>query len=354
MRGVALMGDSSNKKKKFPLILILKNLWRREGEKAKERKGANTKVKKPPGLRARKVGRTAFWLLFGFMFLVVVTNVFAKAENKVQEKTVTTTKNEAASQEAVAYAQRFAKEYFTWTTGDNNDWITERQNRLKPYLAPGLNVDAGLVTSGQEWSSNPENIQLAKVEEKGENKALITLNVQATFSKKTKSEEIIKKDGKEEKKQVEKEEKKPFDKYFVVPVTFEKNTFGIYELPKFSHLDKQTKVQMQQENGLTEYRGNQNAVLNFVETFFISYSEDNQAKLSYMAANNSRIEGLEGAMEFVSVKNTSIKEDSKKNIVVFAEIQLKDKDTNTTFITHYSLKIAKQKNRFLIKEVNPQ
>lgn len=344
------MTDPINKKKKFPIFTIIKNIWQREGEKAKERKKG--KQRKPPGYRARSTGRIFFWVAFGFMFIVVVTNVLSPPSEAVSKEPIQAKQNEATNQAAVQFAENFAYQYFTWTKGDNDDWIEERQTRLQPFLAKGLDENGGLNTSQMEWNSTITKASLAKIEDKGDNKALITLFVKADFTKKTKSEEVVKKDGKEEKKEVEKDETKPFQQYFVVPVAYENGTYGVYQLPKYTNLPQQTKVELEQREGLTEYNGNRGKVESFIYTFFKSYTQDSSSELSYMLANGTRIQGLDGKMEFVSLKNLDIKEDSKGNIQTFASIELKDKETGTVFASDYSVLIQEKDGRLFVKEIN--
>ncbi|MGG0476074.1 conjugal transfer protein [Priestia aryabhattai] len=346
------MTEFNNKKRKFPIFTIARNIWRREGEKAKERK--KTHLKKPPGYRSRATGRIVFWVAFGFMFVVVITNVFAAEPTENNRTQLEKKENEAASQEGVEYAKTFANQYFTWSKSEdeNNDWVEERQNRLKPFLAKGLPEDGGLETSGMQWSSSPKKITLAKVEEKGDNKAFITLYVEADFTKKTKIEETIKKDDKEEKKEVEKVESKPFTQYFVVPIAYQSNTFGVYQLPKYTNLNQETSVQLEQKQGLREYTGNVGKMEDFLNTFFTTYAEDNTSKLSFMLEDKTNIQALDGKMKFLSLESTDIKTDKEGNIQTFSTIQLQDQQTGTIFASDYSLVISNKQGRFLVKEIN--
>ncbi|MGG0545246.1 conjugal transfer protein [Priestia aryabhattai] len=344
------MSEPLKNKKKIPIFTIIKNIWRREGEKAKVRKGV--KQKKPRGYRSRAFGRVVFWVAFGFMFLVVITNVFSSETVESKSESVEVKENMAAGQEGVQYAKNFASQYFTWQKGDNDDWIEDRQNRLKPFLVKGLDENGGLNVSKMEWSSTIDKMNLVKIEEKGVNKAFITLYISSKFSKKTKTEEVVKKDDKEEKKEVEKEETKPFVQYFVIPVTYQNDTFGVYQLPKYTNVKEQTKVEPEERRGLTEYNGNRGKVESFLNTFFTSYSQDDSNKLSYMVEDGTHIQGLNGKMKFISIHNTDIKTDKEGNIQTFSTIELQDQETGTIVQSDYSLVITKKQGRFLVKEIN--
>lgn len=344
------MSEFNNKKRKFPVFTIIRNLWRREGEKAKSKK--KTYSKKPPGYRSRSIGRIVFWVAFGFMFLVVTVNVFSTETVESKSESVVVKENKASSQEGVQYAKNFTSEYFTWQKGDTDEWIVDRQNRLKSFLVKGIDEDGGLDTSKMEWSSSVSKINLVDIEEKGDDKAFITLFVSSNFTKKTKTEEVVKKDDKEEKKEVEKEESKPFIQYFVVPIRYQNGSFGIYQLPKYTNVKEQTKVKPEERRGLTEYNGNRGKVQSFLNTFFTSYTEDNSTKLGYMLEDGVHIQGLNGKMKFLSLQNTEIKADKKGNIQTFSTIQLRDTETGAIVSSDYSLVVSNKQGRFLVKEIN--
>lgn len=344
------MTEFNNKKRKFPVLTILKNIWRREGQKAKERKKTHTK--KPPGYRSRALGRAVFWVMFIFMFIVVIANIFSgeKVESKSQD--VKIKENKAATQEAVQYAKNFTAQYFTWQKGEDDTWIEDRQNRLRPFIARGIDENVGLDVSKMEWDSKVDKMNLVEIEKKDNNKAFITLYVSSIFTKKTKVQEVIKKDGKEEKKEVEKEETKPFVQYFVVPIAYQNKTYGVYQLPHYTNVKEQTSVKLDQREGLREYTGNRRKVEDFLNTFFTTYAQDDSNKLSFMLQGNTQVEALNGKMKFVAVEGTDIKKDKDGNIQTFSTVKLQDEKTGAIVNSNYSLVVTNKQGRFLVKKIN--
>ncbi|HEO2443905.1 TPA: conjugal transfer protein [Streptococcus agalactiae] len=340
-------------KKGSALIQAIKALWHREGEKAKAKK--KEKVHRPKGIVARKFGVAVFWALFVFMLLVVFTTVFsgngaADAESsKHVEK-----ENKATSQEAVQYAKNFTATYFTWKQGDEG--LSKRREVLSNYLAKGLDEDGGLSTADLNYGSEFNNAEVVDVKSDGDNRAYITLKVDAAFSRTWQEEETKKvkkgKKEKEEKVKVDKSEDKPFSKYFVVPVAYQNNTFGVYDLPKYTNIKTKTAVKVSEPENLKEYTGQSEKVKEFVNTFFKSFTEDSADKLDYMLAEGTDIQGLEGAMIFEDVSETQIKSDNSGDIIVFAKVNLRDKDTNVKFATTYQLTIERSNGRFFVKSLN--
>ena len=84
--------------------------------------------------------------------------------NRVQpeEKKV----NYAISEGAQSFAQNFAHEYFDWQNSDEG--MKTRVERLQPYLANGLDEQAGLSFEGMEWNSSLSTSQVWNVEETSE------------------------------------------------------------------------------------------------------------------------------------------------------------------------------------------
>ncbi|WP_243292836.1 conjugal transfer protein [Bacillus sp. FJAT-47783] len=342
------MGEE-NKSSKSSFFQIIKNIWEREGEKARLKKGK--KAKKPQGYRARQFGRVTFWVLFAFMFLVVFVNIFSNssAEGK-KEETLEIEVNQATSQAAVEYAREFAKEYYTWKKGDGGR--KDRRERLSKYLAEGLDADAGLDAMNLDWDSIFQSAELKKIDENGPNRSYITLKVKANLQK-VAIEEIEKKVKEGDKEKVVKEKKehredKPFEKYFVVPIAYENGTYGVYELPKFTNMKEETNLKKTKAVGLTSYEGDREQVKEFLETFFSSYAQDNATKISYMLTENMRIEGLEGTLLYKGLTETNLYEDKKGSIIAFTKVKFTDPETGVTFTTDYQLSIKESDGKYLV------
>ncbi|MCM3191397.1 conjugal transfer protein [Bacillus subtilis] len=341
------------KKTGSSLIQVIKNLWYREGEKAKAKK--KEKINRPKGIVARKFGVAIFWVLFAFMLMVVFTTVFSGSDAADAESSKQVEKeNKATSQEAVQYAKNFTATYFSWKQGDEG--LSKRREALVNYLAKGLDEDGGLSTTDLNYGSTFNNAEVVDVKSDGDNRAYITLKVDATFSRTWQEEETKKvkkgKKEKEEKVKVDKSEDKPFSKYFVVPVAYQNNTFGVYDLPKYTNVKTKTEVQMTEPTDLKEYTGQSAKVKDFVNTFFKSFAEDSADKLDYMLAGGADVQGLEGAMVFEDVSEAKIKSDDSGDIIVLAKVNLRDKDTDVKFTTTYQLTIERENDRYLVKSLN--
>ncbi|MDQ0862254.1 conjugal transfer protein [Bacillus sp. V2I10] len=134
----------------------------------------------------KKVFKGIFWTAFTLvLFLSVVAiersgNAGAGAIQHKPVEDVMKEKNFAAGVGAQSFAENFAVEYFNWDNADEE--IKKRAKRLQPFLAKGLDEQAGLSFEGMEWSSELTDSQVWNVEETEENTALITLRVHHTVN----------------------------------------------------------------------------------------------------------------------------------------------------------------------------
>lgn len=302
-------------------------------------KKKKNKSVKPSGFIARKLGVATFWLLFGFMFLVVLITMFngdtSKAKN---EDAVVVKKNYAASAEAIGYAENFTKYYLSWKV--DNQAIEDRKKVLAKFLAPGLDQNAGLDFNGLEWNSQFFGVELKKVEEKGENLAHITFLVHSAFYKGEGDERVV----------------EQTQKYIVVPVAYDGNTFGIYELPKYTFIYEETTLKEVKNTKLKQADVTETSEMkNFLTTFFKSYAEDSKDHLNYVLTSDKVASGLNKSMLFKEVNTSSFFKGEKENtFIVFAEVTLIDPLTQVPLKSNYQLSIVKKEGKYLVSGIDDQ
>lgn len=297
------------------------------------------KQNRPRGYMARRAGAAAFWVLFSFMFLTVAATLFSKTEKTTAPKatTVEHLENPAVKPEAVQFAESFTAHYFNW--GNSEEEKKEREERLSPFLAEGLDPQAGLNVEKVTWNSAYKGSVVKRVEERGNDKALVTFYVNVEVSRETKG----------------KLETKSISKYFVVPVAYDGRSYGVYELPKFTHMEEKTTVKAEKATGLQKASSSPEitAVRRFLDTFFKSYTEDSTDKLAYILDDSTHIAGLNKSMEFVKVVSADIYEGQKKGqYIVQSEVIMQDPESEMQFHTDYELTVKKDGERFVVSAMN--
>lgn len=360
-----LKSDSKEKKDRRPSFIRIKleefKRWQEteKEKKAFKRQNINRSIK-PQGYFARKMGAIAFWILFTFMFLVVMVTIFS--DNELKQATtneVVIEENYATSAEALQFAMNFARDYFTWT--DSNDGVNQRIENMARYMPETLRNNVGTSIKNGGWNSTFKGAEIKQIKEKGKNLSQITFLVAFEL---TQNATIPPADSAQAQSAATSEaptspesESKTVIKYFVVPVIWDGQTFGVYELPKFSYIyeNKTTLEEIKYEELAQTDAKVMKEIQEFLPAFFKSYAEDSKVELNYMILKEDVTNGLNGTMLFDSIKNLAAYKGEKENqFIVYTEVVFLDPETKMPFHTNYQLEITKNKDRLLVSAIDNQ
>lgn len=322
------------------------------------------KRKYPKTVLRKKVIKGTFWTGFAlvlFLSVVAIVRVGNAGAGAVEEKPVEEVKKEenlAAGEGAQSFAENFAVEYFNWQNTDEEK--KKRVERLQPFLATGLNDQAGLAFDGMEWNSSLSESQVWNVEEKGEDTALITLRVQHSLNKTTppdpKAVEQAKKDKKPAPKAKE-EKTGPYEKYFVIPVKTDGKSFVVHKVPYFVAPAKKPEITSDatiSEEGKIQDTKLQEEITSGLNTFFKVYTTGTQEELSYYTKGDE-IQTMNGITTFKEVKSTVIKQgDSENEYEVHATVIFQENQSKAQVIYPYEITLVKEEDRWFVKEMKNQ
>jgi len=289
------------------------------------------KPPRPRGYIARRIGVVIFWVSYGFMFLVVtVTVTTPPAEGIDRPQVVQQEVNPATKPEAIDFARSFAAQYFTW----EREKKEEREKRLKWYLAEGLDPYGGLEMENLASDSRYLGSSVKRVEEKGKNRAYITLSVIYEIKGGVSGEGT----GKQ---------------YVTIPVEYNGTSYGVYELPKFTFIDEQTTVKSEEtkKNLKQAESGTARNIRLFLDTFFSSYAEDPRDKLAYILEDKKHLNGLNQSMWFVEVRRADVYEEAKNQYVVVCEVVFQDPTSGARFATNYDLVVEQKDQRYVVRSM---
>lgn len=296
------------------------------------------KPPRPRGYTARRIGVVIFWMAFGFMFLVVTVTITApKKSQEPREAVVQQQVNPATKPEAVHFAQNFVAQYLTWERGEKED----REKRLKWYLAEGLDPHGGLDMEGLTRDSRYLGSTVKKIEEKGRNKAYITLYVNFELTGETAA------------KKKKKPETESASQYVVVPIAYN-GTYGVYELPKFTFIDEKTTLKAEEpKKDLRQAKSEESKnIRNFLDTFFSSYAQDSKDKLAYILKDQDHLNGLNQSMRFVEVHHSDVYEgEDESQYVVVCEVVFEEPASGAQFTTRYELIVEQKEKNYVVKSM---
>ena len=320
-----------------------------ENEKRKKEIRIREKKSKPKGYRAKKLGAITFWVLFLFMFLIVLVNVFSSNGQSAANEGKAELTNKATSAEGIEFSKSFLVTYFNWNI--DNEKRSDRIGRLNHYLTEQLSEQA--ITSG-EWNSTltRESIVLKDIDNLGDSKAHITFQVNLLFNSQTTTNK------QNDDKAAGAPERVKTEKYISVPVLYDEDErrFIVYDLPSFTHVEK-SKIEKtidSETDGLKSISdGSTQNIKAFLDTFFEAYSTDSKDKLTYIVEDPKHQNGLNQTMNFVRLKNTEIFEGKRANEkVVRTEVVLAEPETGIEFTSTYLLVLVEKEGRYTVLFIN--
>ena len=296
-----------------------------------ERKGKKLNDFTPKGYRARRIGLYAFWSLFIGMFLFLGLLLLSNGSDDSDQKD-DILYDKVASQEATVFAQNFIRAYFQWERSDEG--IVARQQALAPYLVKGVDINAGLVTKGIKWNSTYISSQIRDV-------AIIEPGIgQLTFQVKSKLSNEI--------------EEKVLEQFMIVPIAYDGETFGVYELPKYTDIANYTTVKTVTDTRLkTANTDESNEVKAFVETFFKTYVEGEYEQLRYLLVKDSDITGLNAKYVFQEINEIDVlKNEAETGFIANVKVAIVNPETTIQTLMNYQLSIKKSEDKFVVQAMD--
>ena len=328
-------GPVAKEGKTKALLKGVKRLSDDEKQKAEhrklERKGKKLNDFTPKGYRARRVGVYAFWSIFVGMFLFLGLLLLSNGSDD-SDKKEDILYDKVASQEATVFAQNFIRAYFQWERTDEG--IVARQQALALYLVKGVDVNAGLVTKGIQWNSTYVSSQIRDVEIIEPGIGQITFQVKSMLSNGTKE--------------------KVLEQFMVVPIAYDGESFGVYELPKYTDIANQTTVKAVTDKRLkTASTDETNEVKAFVETFFKTYVEGEYEQLRYLLVKDSDITGLNAKYTFKEMNEIEVlKNEAETGFIANVKVAIVNPETTVETLMSYQLSINKSEDKFVVKAMD--
>ena len=328
-------GPVAKEGKTKALLKGVKRLSDDEKQKAEhrklERKGKKLNDFTPKGYRARRIGVYAFWSIFVGMFLFLGLLLLSNGSDD-SDKKEDILYDKVASQEATVFAQNFIRAYFQWERTDEG--IVARQQALAPYLVKGVDVNAGLVTKGIQWNSTYVSSQIRDVAIIEPGIGQITFQVKSNLSNGT--------------------EEKVLEQFMVVPIAYDGESFGVYELPKYTDIANQTTVKAVTDKRLkTASTDETNEVKAFVETFFKTYVEGEYEQLRYLLVKDSDITGLNAKYTFKEMNEIEVlKNEAETGFIANVKVAIVNPETTVETLMSYQLSINKSEDKFVVKAMD--
>lgn len=290
-----------------------------------------------PVMKGAKLKKTLLWggIITSALAGTSVLGLWAAGEFNISAATPVAVerKQPEVSQAARSFALQFAHEYFKWTVGQAD----RREERLKPFLAQGMDPQAGLDFSNLSRHAVPEHITVWK-EELGRKKGEYVITVSALVN----FYDI-------------KDTKKYFTKRMLLEIPIKQKNerdMAVIENPRLVPLPAETSIQKERESLVGEPldSSEEEALRSAAETFFKTYASGKQEELSYLMTGEQKVETFQGKMRFVAVEQM---EAVKKGDRVVSDlvVRLADPSTGMEVSVPYEIDWVKEDGRWFVEAV---
>lgn len=262
--------------------------------------------------------------------------VIHKIENEVtaatsEEKKV---KDNYSERPGITYfVQNFLNDYVNIQPGEENQ--KARQEKLKKYLANGLDPDGGIDYTSVKGEQLLKGSRIMEV--KSIDKSTADVYVDADIKSVIKTERTVKakekkKDKKGKKKEVEVEKKvtdtdeKDAKLYYVIRIHADDSGYTVIDLPQ-PYVPKESDKKTV-DNFYADLQEDKTATSNirtFLESFFNSYVRKDRAEdMKFFFKKSSDAQSLEGDYEFVGIEDIKVYPGDKNNkYIVRSDVKLK-------------------------------
>lgn len=291
------------------------------------------KRKLPKTVVRSRIVKTVFWII-GLYLILGVTVLMVRPDRgdvvvqaDVQEEVI---HNPAMDIGVETFALNFSQHYFKW--GSETKDIEDRANRLKPYLAPGVDVQAGL--HGFDSQSVLSKSQIWKIEDLGQGKAKVTLRAQYAVA--TESDKVTR------------------INYITIPIASDGQNFVVYDIPYFIPEPKPVELALNEKkidtSNVLHDSALETEIVDFLDSFFKVYASGKQEEISYYTKDDTYVAGLEGILTYVKIPYSIIytNRESENIYQVEVDVDFEDLDGATQFAYPFFLEVQKEKSRWLV------
>jgi Conjugative transposon protein TcpC len=275
-----------------------------------------------------------FWTLGSLRGFTLAAKVHSLPDQQ-QVETKVEKENFAVSVGAQKFAENFLREYFTW----NKDNYQERVDRLKPYLRKGIDEQAGLRFDTLTGNSSPEKIESWEVYESGDKTSEITFKVTHTIKTMTET--------KDEQGNVKQEEKAsgPFEKWIIVPVITDGETFLINGIPTFTSKPAEANIsplQSETENASVASEVKKE-ITEFLNTFYKQYSTGTIAELEYLTTDKT-VRPLDSTIVFNQIEELLVIEKKENGYLIKTKANFTENQSKAQLIQNHTMIVSKEKD----------
>ena len=307
-----------------------------KGEKKKKQEGYVLKKN-----TFMKILRYAAWIMLFFVFVRGVITIFAPDKEAQVKKMIADFKEELndykeLNNEAMSFAQNFAKEYLTYEAKGEQEYI----ERLKPYVSEVVCNQSSILDFKN--SADATYVQAYRIEQYSKNQLDVYVLAEITYSI-----NILSDDQSTYTTEIQK-----CQSVLKVPIYVDKGKYVVESLPVFvSDTNGIEKYTIQAYFGTSVNESSKKEVETSVGNFLRAYYEQDETVINYYLskeADKSKFEGLDGRYTFEKIVSSSCYQEQGADMVCLLEYQIRDAVNNTLITQKVNLQVKKDGSKYYI------
>ena len=295
-------------------------------------------LKKNAGMR---ILRYAAWAMLVFVFIRGVVTIFApdkemEVRHLIAEFQDELNESKELNNEAMAFAQNFAREYLSYQTKGEQEY----RERIKPYVSREVYNQSNIFDF--KSSASASYVQAYRMEQYGDKQLDVYVLAEITYTQNVLAED----------KSTYITENKKCCTVLKVPLYADKGRYVVEALPVF----------VSDENGMEQYGvqdyvgtgmkdSDKKNVETAVKNFLKAYYEQDETVIDYYLskeADKSTFEGLAGRYTFEKIVSLSCYQEQDADIICLLEYQIKDSVNSAVMMQKVNLQVKKDGGRYYI------
>ncbi len=285
----------------------------------------------------QRIGRVILWTLIIFLIFRGIGSLFnkneaAEAEVLINEFISTADYKDEVEREAAAFAERFAREYFTY---DRND-ISDYEKRVKSFVPSYVSIDARNYGNGK---TNVLNTNVYNVEWFKDNQLNVYVSAKIQYDQEIQEDE-------ETVRQVIED-----DVSIVVPIMEKEGQYAVEDLPAIITVPQKANINGEYYTGATVSDERSDQIESVLENFFKTYYSGNSGEISYYMHENQNINGLEGRYSLISLGSVRTFEAKAENeYFSIVNLSIEDAISKVHFNQNFNVSLVQKDGRYYIKD----
>lgn len=285
------------------------------------------KIEKLKSSTTKKVGRIVLWMLVVFLILRGIGTIVYPSQTKkiladVNKTLYSNSTNMSEIEDAAAFAQNFAIEYFTYKQGDAEGYKDRLSNYMNDESISSLNLNQDADIQAVDASA----IHKSKY---GPSSYDIDVKVKVKYVAKNTTKDL----------------------FLRVPITADNGKYLVEEAPLLIGKPNIADIKSSSFNGTAANNSVSDSIKDMLNNFLKAYCEGSSVEIKYYLSNfKQSIKGLNGNFKFKNIDDLTVY-DMHGSYLAILGYTVQDAETQQEIKQRVHITIISKDNRFYVKDI---